>query len=578
MRKAEWFSLLVGATVAVSALGLLPKGLAAQEAPKDVPITHWAYDAVRELVRLGVIEGYPDGTFKGKQPMTRYEFAIAVMRLLDAIRERPEIRELLRGPAGPQGPTGPQGPAGQPGSPGPPGPPGPQGPEGKQGPPGPPGERGPEGPPGKVDVDEVRRIVRELIKEFAPELKRLGARVDELEARVTELEKKVGVPGAPPGLPINVNVSYVTDVDSTRAPDTDELDWPGDRQGYLRVDLSSERQIDDNWKAAINLIWVNGATTGTLVLPVNRNTGGGLGGLEITDLTLQGKIDLFLLGETNLTAGRYRVKFGQGYLLDTNFAGIDGVRLDARRLGLDWTFAVADVPDAGFTGYNTSFIGGVPTNDGLFGLHVGLPRLLGGERLKLGASWLYTGANNYSAYGADLTLRLLGGTILPELRAEWVRSLRDMARARARGNLYSIDADIFKTNRITLAASWTDTTNDFAGHSVAIYNPFFLTPAELLFRRPVAFGAPDLVTAGNVLSDKVFDVRLDLKIFGDNPISFRWFSGDNPAGDDFGDTYTIGYRGWKLGDKIALDILYGNKTAGAGAKQQYVGVAASAAF
>lgn len=43
MRKAAWFRLLVGATVTVSALGLLPKGLAAQEAPKDVPITHWAF-------------------------------------------------------------------------------------------------------------------------------------------------------------------------------------------------------------------------------------------------------------------------------------------------------------------------------------------------------------------------------------------------------------------------------------------------------------------------------------------------------------------------------------------------------
>jgi len=37
MRKAAWFRLLVGATVTVGALGLLPKGLAAQEAPKDVP-------------------------------------------------------------------------------------------------------------------------------------------------------------------------------------------------------------------------------------------------------------------------------------------------------------------------------------------------------------------------------------------------------------------------------------------------------------------------------------------------------------------------------------------------------------
>jgi hypothetical protein len=94
--------------------------------------------------------------------------------------------------------------------------------------------------------------------------------------------------------------------------------------------------------------------------------------------------------------------------------------------------------------------------------------------------------------------------------------------ARARGNLFFVDADIFKTNRIALAASWTDTTAGFGDHAVTIYNPFALTAAEALFRRPVAFGAID--SAGNVLDDKVFDVRLDIKLFGKNPISVRWFS------------------------------------------------------
>jgi hypothetical protein len=205
---------------------------------------------------------------------------------------------------------------------------------------------------------------------------------------------------------------------------------------------------------------------------------------------------------------------------------------------------------------------------------------LGGERLKLGFNWLATGAGDYLGFGADLTLRLFAGNILPEIRAEWVRSLRDMDRDRARGNLFFVDADIFKTNRIALAASWTDTTGDFAGHVVTIYNPFALTAAEALFRRPVAFGAID--SAGNALDDKVFDVRLDLKLFGKNPISVRWFRGDATVDGvlrRFGDTITIGYRGVRLGDKIALDFLYGNKSAGrVGTRQQYVGIAASASL
>ena len=31
----------------------------------DVPLDHWAYDAVKTLTEDGVIEGYPDGTFQG---------------------------------------------------------------------------------------------------------------------------------------------------------------------------------------------------------------------------------------------------------------------------------------------------------------------------------------------------------------------------------------------------------------------------------------------------------------------------------------------------------------------------------
>lgn len=41
----------------------------------DVADTHWAYEAVTRLKKEGIITGYPDGTFKGKQNITRYEMA-----------------------------------------------------------------------------------------------------------------------------------------------------------------------------------------------------------------------------------------------------------------------------------------------------------------------------------------------------------------------------------------------------------------------------------------------------------------------------------------------------------------------
>ena len=40
-----------------------------------LPVDHWAYASVAKLAAAGIIEGYPDGTFKGENPMTRYEMA-----------------------------------------------------------------------------------------------------------------------------------------------------------------------------------------------------------------------------------------------------------------------------------------------------------------------------------------------------------------------------------------------------------------------------------------------------------------------------------------------------------------------
>jgi hypothetical protein len=51
----------------------------------DVPMNHWAYDAIGQLAARGVLSGYPDGTYKGNQPMTRYEAASAVARALAVV-------------------------------------------------------------------------------------------------------------------------------------------------------------------------------------------------------------------------------------------------------------------------------------------------------------------------------------------------------------------------------------------------------------------------------------------------------------------------------------------------------------
>ncbi|OGC06466.1 hypothetical protein A2526_06025 [candidate division WOR-1 bacterium RIFOXYD2_FULL_36_8] len=54
---------------------------------KDLPADHWAASSVYDLVRLGVTSGYPDGTFRGKNNITRYETAILIAKLAEKLPE-----------------------------------------------------------------------------------------------------------------------------------------------------------------------------------------------------------------------------------------------------------------------------------------------------------------------------------------------------------------------------------------------------------------------------------------------------------------------------------------------------------
>jgi len=53
----------------------------------DVPADHWAAQAVAGVTAAGIMGGLPDGTFHGDRPVTRYELASALDRLLQKIEE-----------------------------------------------------------------------------------------------------------------------------------------------------------------------------------------------------------------------------------------------------------------------------------------------------------------------------------------------------------------------------------------------------------------------------------------------------------------------------------------------------------
>ncbi len=122
---------------------------------KDVDQNHWAYPAVEFLRGKNIVVGYPDGYFRGKRTLTRYEFAVALERALKSI-----------GVSG-KGEKGDKGDTGSPGS------------TGEQ------GVRGDQGPPG-MTPEEVATL-RRLTQEFKDELAALGNSVTAINRKLDAL-------------------------------------------------------------------------------------------------------------------------------------------------------------------------------------------------------------------------------------------------------------------------------------------------------------------------------------------------------------------------------------------------------
>ncbi len=179
----------LGLLVAVAILAAIAVPAFAQGAFQDVPTDHWAYQAVDKLAQAGLIEGYPDGTFKGNRAMTRYEFAMVVARALES--------KALAGAVGPAGPAGPPGPAGTGG--------------------------------GAGLTPEQQALLNKLQNEFAPELKRLRDDLSDLEGRVAALEGKP-LPGRPK-ITVSGDISLRTGLYGTKvktgASDSTGYPYPG---------------------------------------------------------------------------------------------------------------------------------------------------------------------------------------------------------------------------------------------------------------------------------------------------------------------------------------------------------------
>lgn len=141
-------------SLALTALVLMAPPVVAQQTPEDVPTTHWAYPAVQHLIAKGLLQNYPNGRFLGDRPMTRYEIAVLLKRILDSLAQTPvTLERVIEKPV----------------------------------------EKPAEAPP-KPEVtftpDEVAEL-RKLLKEFLPELLVLNTNFKALQEKFEALDTKL---------------------------------------------------------------------------------------------------------------------------------------------------------------------------------------------------------------------------------------------------------------------------------------------------------------------------------------------------------------------------------------------------
>ncbi len=79
--------LAIATGLAATLLLSVERGAALATPFSDVPANHWAYQYIQSLAADGIIDGYPDGKFKGDRPLTRYEMAVVVARVIAKLQE-----------------------------------------------------------------------------------------------------------------------------------------------------------------------------------------------------------------------------------------------------------------------------------------------------------------------------------------------------------------------------------------------------------------------------------------------------------------------------------------------------------
>jgi hypothetical protein len=557
----------------------------------DVPRGHWAYEALNKLSQAGIIEGRPGGNYYGNQPMTRYEFAVAIARLL----ERGTGGGV--GPAGPQGPIGPAGPAGV-------------------------------SPANQITRDEVNDLIAALRREFADELARLGVRVTALEDRAAALEARVA---APPRLTVTPGLLHrsgsATYIGNGGLVGGRSIFQPGQNgfgvaaPGQPQTSITSndrfingkfsytdfELRLTDRVTDRLSVNAALRSLSGTQEDPWAGDTG--------NDITVREAFAVANLGDRsflgtkgwNLILGRQRTKIGQGLLYDNDLTPTDQLHSQFNLGPLQVNALIGSVNNNTAFGGNPYFSqGAVPffgLNGGLNGSGsiVGFPSVVGlgaypedneslvsvglnlfkiaGNPVRVGITRQFDGVADQNSDSLDLSIPLFNRTV----GIEYVRNRQYANGADADdANAYNITVPVLRARALDLNFAYGRANGNFEYQLSSAANPYARTYGEALFDRPLALGAPMIANGVGgaptyMAAKRTLDFNGTLRILRRVPLDFRYYQADGTGGVDLGNVFSVGTT-FNVSPGLDLEVKYGQYDPENFTKIHYFRVGASVGF
>jgi len=408
-------------------LGLATKAFAVSLV--DVPQGHWAEDAVQKLVDLGCVEGYPDGTFKGDRPMTRYEYAMVVKRCMDVIDKKYCTVDKCSA------------------------------------------QTAPGGKDFTPDLDELKDTLKKLAAEFKDELAALKVQVDDQGRRITDLETRMNQPMAGK-LTVSGSIRQRIDVPHTDMTTTEMgLFYPAMYPGATSPGTSLKAGYEIVPTLSFN---GNVKPNASLAIQISKHIANqsGVSDVSSTPTTLDINFAYVALDFTKdvkeldllkITSGYQNLVLGPIGLLLDNSGVISNpiVKLDVAKGAVSLGVA------GGIGSVTGSTINGTGLGSGAFDAIIATRLGIDLKRVVLGFNYMSSGFVSEKGWSGDFQAQILKDSpFLSAARGEYLTITNNFTGAAwpnvfgttaAKDYSYVLDVDVYKTKRIGFTLGYADT-------------------------------------------------------------------------------------------------------------------------